>query len=262
MMARRNIMFGIFRALQTVLVHCVFITRVAAIKGAQVAMVKASVVGILTLYMPINNFYFEPNIAYGAPQVSTVKDVNYYTKLGVSLLRSKQVSESVAAFDQAIALNKAVEPYLWQRGLALYFDGKYPECAEQFRNDVAVNPKDTEEAIWNFMCRVEGSEVSNTIGLIKLSGTDNRQVMRTVYNVFDGKTDWKELVDLGYTQNSVSFFYSRLYLSLYFHAQGNKEASLNFIHAAMESDYAHDESSARRDLMIPVCDLFRTIILK
>ena len=37
---------------------------------------------------------------------------------------------------------------LWQRGLSLYYVQRYAEGAKQFRDDVAVNPNDTEESIW------------------------------------------------------------------------------------------------------------------
>ena len=36
-------------------------------------------------------------------------------------------------------------PVLWQRGLSLYYAGRFDEGAAQFRRDVALNPGDTEE---------------------------------------------------------------------------------------------------------------------
>ena len=39
-----------------------------------------------------------------------------------------------------------------QRGLSLYYVGQYEEGARQFRDDVAVNPSDTEESIWCVKC--------------------------------------------------------------------------------------------------------------
>ena len=43
------------------------------------------------------------------------------------------VKASVAKFDQALALDPSYKPKLWQRGLSLYYAGKYAEAAEQFR---------------------------------------------------------------------------------------------------------------------------------
>jgi hypothetical protein len=44
-----------------------------------------------------------------------------------------------------IALAPKMRPYMWQRGLSLYYLGRFQEGAQQFRDDVAVNPNDTEE---------------------------------------------------------------------------------------------------------------------
>lgn len=68
------------------------------------------------------------------------------------------VEGSVRYFDEALAADPALRPYLWQRGLSLYYLGSpenpdlWQEGAAQFRDDVAVNPSDTEESIWAFMC--------------------------------------------------------------------------------------------------------------
>jgi len=48
-----------------------------------------------------------------------------------------------------------VKPYLWQRGLSLFYAGRYADAAEQFRTDVAVNPNDTEEAIWAYLAEAQ-----------------------------------------------------------------------------------------------------------
>jgi lipoprotein NlpI len=67
------------------------------------------------------------------------------------------VVESVERFDAALEANPRIRPYLWQRGLSLYYLGfdnpsLWEEGAKQFREDVAVNPADTEESIWAFLC--------------------------------------------------------------------------------------------------------------
>ena len=62
---------------------------------------------------------------------------------------------SVEDFNAALSINPGLKPYLWQRGLSLFYLGKYSEGAEQFREDVRVNPQDTEEAIWAFLCEAK-----------------------------------------------------------------------------------------------------------
>ncbi len=60
------------------------------------------------------------------------------------------VVRSVADFDEAIALDAAYKGRLWQRGLSLYYTRDFEAAAEQFRADVALNPNDTEEALWTY----------------------------------------------------------------------------------------------------------------
>jgi len=55
---------------------------------------------------------------------------------------------------QVIDVAPSQTPYLWQRGLSLYYADRFQDGADQFRRDVAVNPNDTEEAIWAYLCEV------------------------------------------------------------------------------------------------------------
>lgn len=53
---------------------------------------------------------------------------------GMDAFRHGDVQGSIEYFDEALALGgAAIEPYLWQRGLSLYYAGKYKEGADQFR---------------------------------------------------------------------------------------------------------------------------------
>jgi lipoprotein NlpI len=56
---------------------------------------------------------------------------------------ANRVSESVVEFDRALQLDAKKAPYLWQRGLSLYYVGRYEDAARQFALDVSVNPNDT-----------------------------------------------------------------------------------------------------------------------
>ena len=63
----------------------------------------------------------------------------------------------------------ASKPYLWQRGLSLYYAERFADGSEQFSADVAVNPNDTEETIWNFLCvaRTQGFEAARSKMLLE-----------------------------------------------------------------------------------------------
>lgn len=63
---------------------------------------------------------------------------------------------------RALEVSPSVKPYLWQRGLSLYYAEEYEKAAQQFRDDVAVNPNDTEEAIWAYLseCQTLGIDAA------------------------------------------------------------------------------------------------------
>lgn len=86
---------------------------------------------------------------------SAATDPNALVRQGMNKFRLNDVEGSVADFDAALAARPALRPYLWQRGLSLYYLQQYQEGAQQFRADVAVNPNDTEESIWTFLCEAQ-----------------------------------------------------------------------------------------------------------
>jgi lipoprotein NlpI len=51
-----------------------------------------------------------------------------------------RVAESVVGFDRVAALAPDVAPQLWQRGIALYYVGRYDDCRKQFESHRTVNP--------------------------------------------------------------------------------------------------------------------------
>ena len=59
---------------------------------------------------------------------------------------------SVAAFDELARLMPDRAPHLWQRGIALYYAGRYADCRRQFESHRTVNPDDVENAAWHFLC--------------------------------------------------------------------------------------------------------------
>jgi lipoprotein NlpI len=59
---------------------------------------------------------------------------------------------AAAGFDEVVRLVPDAEAGLWQRGIALYYAGRYQDCREQFELHRTVNPNDVENAVWHFMC--------------------------------------------------------------------------------------------------------------
>jgi hypothetical protein len=114
---------------------------------------------------------------------------------------------------------------------------------------------DTEESIWNYLCQSD-DDIGKPRSLIRLEGTDSRPVMRTAYDLFKGDVSWEKLKDLGNTLGVQPFFYSRLYLSLYFHSMHDEAKALFFVNEAVYSDYSR--TAGDRDLMVVVAQLLKS----
>jgi tetratricopeptide (TPR) repeat protein len=114
----------------------------------------------------------------------------------MELFKRGRVAESVADFDRVIALAPAREPYLWQRGLSLYYAERLEDAAAQFEVDVAVNPNDTEESIWRWLAQARAHRLAGQTPAAAAAaaradllavGRDPRPVMRAAMELFAGE---------------------------------------------------------------------------
>ncbi len=175
---------------------------------------------------------------------------------GMSAFASNKVEESVAIYDAIIREDPRRKPFLWQRGLSLYYIERYKDGAEQFKTDVAVNPNDTEEQIWHLLClaKTEGIGSLETARAQKLSvGKDRRPVMRLVQKLFLGEAGTEqELIAMANNTNSKvgDKFYASLYLSLYYESMNDENSSKEWMVNAVGSEYA--KTVGRRDPMVDV----------
>ncbi len=161
--------------------------------------------------------------------------------------RQGKVQESLDLFDEALAMGgKAIEPYLWQRGLSLYYADRFADGAAQFRLDVAVNPADTEESVWAFLCEAQLPSVGFDGARKQMLQvqTDPRPYMRIAYDLFCGKASEEDLAKEGENGPS-SEFYSLLYLGLYAEARKEKDKARQYIEASVATPYG----KAGRDYM-------------
>jgi len=133
---------------------------------------------------------------------------------GMQKFRQQDVDGACRDFDTVWDQAPRLRPFLWQRGLALYYQSRFVEGAEQFRSDVAVNPNDTEEAIWAFICeaRIYGPEKARANFL--QVGRDPRPVMRAVYETFKNGESPDKIKASSSRDGSGADFYSLLYAGL------------------------------------------------
>ena len=153
--------------------------------------------------------------------------------------RNNEVEESIKTFDEVLALDESKRPYLWQRGLSLYYVQEFKKGSEQFRIDVAVNPNDTEESIWALMCEAMMSGFDKAQSDLLVVGRDVRPVMRAAYEMFRGDGS-KESLKAAAASNDHDHdaFYSLLYQGLYFEARSDALLAKDAILRSLQTTYA------------------------
>lgn len=153
------------------------------------------------------------------------KDANAWFREGVQFFFAAKPAESLVAFDRVVAVSPGSAPELWQRGLVLYYAGKFAEGRKQFELHQTVNAHDVENAAWHFICvaKTDGVEAARK-ALIPISG-DARVPMAQVHALFAGTGSeaavLKAAVDAGNQRDHLC--YAHLYLGLYHEALGHAD---------------------------------------
>jgi tetratricopeptide (TPR) repeat protein len=167
-----------------------------------------------------------------------------YVQRGMVRFKLGQIDESIQDFDQAEALDPHLTPYLWQRGLSYYYANRFADGAKQFEIDLAVNGQDVEETVWRYLCmaQIQGAAAArNALLPVK---RDPRPIMKLIYDMFAGKANYKQVLNVGLEKGTQAKFYSLLYVGLYFEAAGNPEQAQAFISYAaqvFQTEYQSDD---------------------
>lgn len=142
---------------------------------------------------------------------------------GTEHFRAGNFDKSVADFDKFLKLVPTQAAQHWQRGISLYYAGKFEEGAKQFELHKTVNPNDVENAVWHFLCvaRASGLEKAKA-ALMPIKG-DTRVPMKEIHALFAGKAKADEVIAAAKeSKGEDGPFYAHLYLGLYYEALGDK----------------------------------------
>ena len=149
-----------------------------------------------------------------------------YIVRGMVFFRLGRIQESLADFDKSIELEPASKPECWQRGISLYYLGRYDEGREQFEVHRSVNANDVENPFWHFMCvsKIEGVEIART--KLLPCGRDGRSPLMEVLEMLKGKMEPVQVIEAanathgGPEGKSLARFYGNLYVGLYYDCLG------------------------------------------
>ena len=186
-------------------------------------------------------------------------DSRTFVSRAMQKFERNDVEGATMDFDALIEKSPGSKPYLWQRGIALYYVDEFREAEKQFREDVRVNPNDTEEAAWAFLSQMrKGGEddASSSSSLkkareefVELAGRDSRKVMGSVLRLYKtGDEEAKKTLEslskkpADSTQSASDAFYASLYLGLYSEALGNAEEAKYWVKKANGTPYGQRAS--------------------
>jgi len=139
--------------------------------------------------------------------------------------RLGRIEDSVADFDKAVEMAPRLLPQNWQRGIALYYAGRFTDGRKQFEVHQSVNPEDVENAAWHFLCTAREKGVTNARNQLITVQRDGRIPMKEIQQLFAGKTTALDVLNAAAKAEDDRArrdqqFYAHLYLGLFFEATG------------------------------------------
>lgn len=150
--------------------------------------------------------------------------------------RAGNFTAACADFARADELSPQRAAHDWQRGIALYYAGRYAEGRKLFELHRTVNPEDVENAAWHFLCvaRMDGMEKARADLIVV--GADARVPMREVQGLFGGKLTPAEVFQAAEAgaeaERPGPRFYAHLYVGLYYEAAGQRPQAEEHIRKA------------------------------
>src|SRR3954447_3418996 len=178
-----------------------------------------------------------PALFVVATAISGADDARDTFNRAVADFKAGRIAESAAGFDRVAKLAPGEAPQLWQRGIALYYAGRYKECREQFESHRTVNPDDVENAAWHFLCVARAESPAKAKAALLPVGPDPRSPMKQVYAMFRGESSPEKVLAAAGEQREAQF-YAHLYIGLYAEALGRKTEAFDHIRMAAAPEYS------------------------
>ena len=182
-----------------------------------------------------------------------------YQQRGSMHFRMGHIAESLADFDKFLELRPDDKPYHWQRGIALYYAGKFEDGQKQFELHQTVNSNDVENAAWHFLCLARRSGIEQARkSLIKIEG-DTRIPMMKVLDLFAGRAKPDDVLAAARAGEPAEkelkqrLFYAHLYIGLYYEAASETKSAREHVELAANKyagdDYMSDVARVHLKLM-------------
>jgi lipoprotein NlpI len=183
---------------------------------------------------------------------------NAWQRRGEAHFRWGKINESIADFDKFLSLVPDQKPHHWQRGISLYYAGRFAEGKQQFELHQTVNTQDVENAVWHFLCTTRAENLDTAKKQLIPIEKDPRVPMAQVHQLFAGKATPKDVLSAAQAASSKTragepLFYAHLYLGLYYEALGDTKKAGEYIRKAAErskeNGYMGDVAQVHADIL-------------
>ncbi len=151
----------------------------------------------------------------------------YYVR-GRSRFASGLVDESLTDFDKFLQLRPENESRLWERGISMYYAGRYAKGARQFALYQTYFTNDVENAVWRYLCMARSDGVTKAREALLPIKQDRRVPMMEIYALFAGRASADDVLraarstGANKTRLNHQMFYAHLYLGLFYEADGDE----------------------------------------
>jgi lipoprotein NlpI len=183
-----------------------------------------------------------------------------FNRRGAEHFKMAHIQQSLDDFDRAIQLDPSLAPYHWQRGISLYYAGRYDDGRKQFELHQTVNGNDVENAAWRYLCMARAGTVALARAAILPIQNDSRIPMMQIYALYKGKATADDVLASArfgsHTTEALSerLFYAHLYIGLYDEAAGDSKGARDHLVVANRytiDHYMGDVARVHLQLMRP-----------
>jgi lipoprotein NlpI len=167
----------------------------------------------------------------------------YYLR-GRERFRLGKVAESVADFDQYVALRPELASRQWERGISCYYAGRFQQGADQFALYQTYHDNDVENSVWRYLCMVPLTGVEKAREAMLPIRDDRRIPMMQIYDLYRGKlqpADVLKAIDADQPTadaRRARAFYAHLYLGLYYEVAKEPTLAKKYIDLAADPELA------------------------
>lgn len=156
-----------------------------------------------------------------------------------------KVQGSIEDFDRHVELSPDAKARQWERGISLYYAGKFAEGAEQFKIYQTYHDQDVENSAWRFLCLARAEDIATARENLLPIQSDPRVPMMQIYQMYQGKMSPRqvlkaaeELADDDFEKESARF-YANLYVGLLYEVEGQEDLAIKHLKAAREHRINH-----------------------